>query len=352
VNGTDAIHAKDVIHAWGQILVGRKPFLSIEITRECPLRCPGCYAYEDQHLGGGKTLRQLQDFKGDALVERVLALVDELRPLHLSIVGGDPMVRHRELEALLPALEGRGVHVQLVTSAFRPLPAGWSELPHLNIVVSVDGLQPEHDARRSPATYARVLANIAGHHVSVHWTVTAQTVRRASYIREFMDFWTPRSEAKRVWVSLFTPQKGEQVAETLTPQQRRFVIEELQRIRPEYPKLDMTADIINELAHPPQSPKECVFARATETISADLKTRVTPCQFGGNPDCAQCGCIASMGLARLGHIRLVPAVSLGQIFAWSNAVGGFVNRVGLRYGQRNGNCLQCDRVHAPAPRGG
>jgi MoaA/NifB/PqqE/SkfB family radical SAM enzyme len=248
----------------------------------------------------------------------------------LSIVGGDPLVRYRELGVLLPALECRGVHVQLVTSAFRPLPADWSKLPHLNIVVSVDGLQPEHDARRSPATYARVLANIAGHRVSVHWTVTAQTVRRPSYIREFMDFWTPRSEAKRVWVSLFTPQKGEQVAETLTPQQRRFVIEELQRIRPEYPKLDMTEDIIGELAHPPQSPKECVFARATETISADLKTRVTPCQFGGTPDCAQCGCIASMGLAHVGHIRLAPGMSLGQIFAWSNAFGGFVKQGRLK----------------------
>ena len=42
--------------------------LSIEITRECPLHCPGCYAYEDQHLGGTVTLRQLRDFRGDALI--------------------------------------------------------------------------------------------------------------------------------------------------------------------------------------------------------------------------------------------------------------------------------------------
>ena len=31
--------------------------LSIEITRECPLHCPGCYAYGDTHLGGSVTLR-------------------------------------------------------------------------------------------------------------------------------------------------------------------------------------------------------------------------------------------------------------------------------------------------------
>ena len=46
--------------------------LSIEITRECPLTCPGCYAYGDTHLGGGITLSELSDFRGDKLVEGVL----------------------------------------------------------------------------------------------------------------------------------------------------------------------------------------------------------------------------------------------------------------------------------------
>ena len=104
---------------------GSLPTLSIEITRDCPLRCPGCYAYEEGHLGGEITLRQLVDHKGDDLVEGVLALVERYRPLHLSIVGGDPLVRYRELEILLPKLNQRGVFVQVVTSAFRPLPASW-----------------------------------------------------------------------------------------------------------------------------------------------------------------------------------------------------------------------------------
>jgi hypothetical protein len=71
---------------WGRILAGMPPMLSIEITRECPLRCPGCYAYEDQHLGGSVTLRQLSDLQGDALVRGVLDLVARHRPVHLSHV--------------------------------------------------------------------------------------------------------------------------------------------------------------------------------------------------------------------------------------------------------------------------
>ena len=51
-----AVTVKEVVRAWGRILQGRRPNISIEITRECPLRCPGCYAYGDEHLGGGVTL--------------------------------------------------------------------------------------------------------------------------------------------------------------------------------------------------------------------------------------------------------------------------------------------------------
>src|SRR5579863_9821187 len=99
-----------VMKAWGKILRGQHPSLSIEITKECPLRCPGCYAFDDAHLGGESRLRDLSDFRGDDLVSRILALIDEHKPLHVSLVGGDPLVRYREVDALLPQIESRGVH--------------------------------------------------------------------------------------------------------------------------------------------------------------------------------------------------------------------------------------------------
>src|ERR1700747_2831139 len=101
----------DIIPAWGSILRGRRPLLSVEITRECPLRCPGCYAYEPEHLGTAGPLRQLSDLKGEALIAGLLSLVRRLRPLHLSIVGGEPLVRYRELDVLLPKLADMGVEV-------------------------------------------------------------------------------------------------------------------------------------------------------------------------------------------------------------------------------------------------
>src|SRR5215470_2987890 len=183
-----------IFAAWGRILSGYTPALSIEITRECPLRCPGCYAYGDDRLGGELTLREVRDFKGQELVDGVLALVDRHRPLHVSIVGGEPLVRYKELHTLLPILSKRGIHVQLVTSAVREIPREWHGLHRLSIVVSIDGLQPEHDVRRTPATYDRILKHIVGHDITVHCTVTRQQVNRAGYIEEFVGFWSKKRE--------------------------------------------------------------------------------------------------------------------------------------------------------------
>jgi MoaA/NifB/PqqE/SkfB family radical SAM enzyme len=317
----------EIFRSWGHILAGYRPFLSIEVTRECPLRCPGCYAYDLQHIGGGVTLRDLADFRGDALVNGIMDVVDEYRPMHVSLVGGDPLVRYREMDQVIPKLVQRGIHVQLVTSAFRQIPPGWAELPKLNLTVSIDGLQPEHDVRRAPATYDRILKNIAGHRVSVHCTVTAQMLTRATYIQEFMEFWQPRPEAKRVWFSIFTPQVGDTLPEILNREQRGFLVNELLRLRPLYPKLDMSEPIIREYANPPQSPGECIFARSTATISADLKSKISPCQFGGTPDCSNCGCIASMGLAAVGHTQLLPGLSLGGIMRVSSVIGDTAQRL-------------------------
>jgi MoaA/NifB/PqqE/SkfB family radical SAM enzyme len=311
----------EVIRAWASILAGRAPSLSIEITKECPLRCPGCYAFDAAHLGGATRLRELSDYRGDELVARVLALIDELRPLHVSLVGGDPLVRYRELELMLPQIERRGVHTQIVTSAFREIPAAWMRFRKLNVVVSIDGLQPEHDARREPATYERILKNIHGARVTIHCTITSQIADRPGYLDEFLGFWTSQSEVAKVWFSIFTPQRGAADAEILTTAQRSGIIADLRRLRLKYPKLDMPEAVIQEFGIPPRSPEDCIFARTTETISADLHTRITPCQFGGDPDCTQCGCIASMGLAAVGHYRVAGHLTAGQIFMASSRFG-------------------------------
>jgi MoaA/NifB/PqqE/SkfB family radical SAM enzyme len=323
----------EALRAWGRILSGYYPSISIEITRECPLRCPGCYAYEPEHLGEVGPLRSLVDHKGDELIDGVLNLVRRYRPLLVSIVGGEPLVRFRELNVLLPRLSEMGIMIQLVTSAVRQIPPAWSRIKDLFLIVSIDGLQPEHDVRRKPATYERILKNIEGHRITVHCTVTHQMVGRESYFHDFLSFWSARPEVKKVWFSLFTPQIGSEGEENLSIEDRATVLTELVGLRRAFPKLYLPDTVVEGYRNPPQSPAECIFARTSLSFTADLKNKITPCQFGGNPDCTQCGCIASAGLKAIGEHRLFGVLPLRALYDVSDAIGRGTARVAGRPGR-------------------
>lgn len=315
------------LRAWGQILRGCKPCLSIEITSKCPLSCPGCYAYGDDHLGAGSVgLAGLRDFHGQDLIDGVMRLIDEHAPLHVSIVGGEPLVRRKELDVILPLLSQRGLSVHLVTSAVTRVPPAWASIEGLEICVSIDGLQPDHDARRAPATYEKIIDNVQGHHITVHCTITRQQVQRSGYLEEFVQQWSAMDTTRRLWVSLYTPQVGEDSAERLLPEDRAHVVAELKRLHPVYPKLDLGDRTASAFLAPPASPADCIFARTTECVSADLEARVTPCQLGGNPDCSECGCMASAALTAAGRYRIAGLLPVDALFNGSQAIGDIYRR--------------------------
>ena len=63
------------------------------------------------------------------------------------------------------------------------------------------------------------------------------------------------------------------------------------------------------------------------SVTADLQSQITPCQFGGNPDCAQCGCMASAGLKAVGEYRLLGLVPLKSVYNASDRLGRTVNTI-------------------------
>ena len=204
------LRIKPILQTWGGTLRGQVPSLSIEITRECPLRCPGC--------------------------------------------------------------------------------------------------------------------NIQGHHIAVHCTITSAMVKRSAYVPEFVELWSANPAVEKIWMSIFTPQRGAANAECLSADERSQVVETLLRVRRDWPKLDMPEAMIQEFLSPPVSPDRCIFAQTTRTLSADLRTGVEPCQFGGDPDCSRCGCMASMGLAAVGNRKLLGPITTGHIFWASRATGRHVRR--------------------------
>jgi hypothetical protein len=224
----------DVFRVWGRVLSGRS------ITKECPLLCPGCYAYSPDHLGEGINLRQLSDLKGPALVDEVVALVERLRPVRLSIIGGEPLVRYRELDELLPKLACMNVEVQLVTSA----------------------------------------------------------ISQPGALDEFCRFWSAVPEVRKIWFSLYMPQQGEVSEERLTGADRVEAVRQIGSIRDRFPKLDAPRYGVEGFLSPPDSP-----------------------EFGGQPVCTECGCVASVGMAAVAGFRLAGLVPLSSLLAASQRVG-------------------------------
>jgi len=318
--------SRELLAAWGRILAGRVPLLSIEITKECPLQCPGCYAYGDRHLGGGVTLRGLRDLQGNALVEGVLQLVQKHKPMHVSLVGGEPLIRHRELSRILPALGEMGVFTLIVTSAVLPIPREWMKIPRLRVAVSVDGLPEDHDIRREPATYRRILKNIEGREINVHWVITSAALKRPSYLEEYLAFWNGQPEVNRIWVSLYTPQVGEQSPEKLRPEDRYFLALRLPTLTALYPKLLMNRGIASTFIDPPKSPEDCLFAKMSANFSSDLRSQVEPCVFGGTPDCSQCGCAISSGLHWIRTVEIAGPLKVDHFIEGSIEVGLALNR--------------------------
>jgi MoaA/NifB/PqqE/SkfB family radical SAM enzyme len=317
----------DLARAWWRILGGSAPLLSIEITRECPLSCPGCYAYGESHLGSEVTLRELRDFRGDALVDGVIDVVRRHRPLHVSLVGGEPMVRHRELDRILPALSRMDIFTMVVTSGVIPIPADWMEIPRTRVAVSVDGLPEHHDIRRKPATYERILKNIDGRKINVHWVITRPMLQRPGYFEEYVAFWNARPEVDHIWVSLYTPQVGEESPERLTSEDRERIAKELPALAGHYPKLLLPEGVARAFVNPPQNPQSCVFAKMSANYSADLQTRVEPCVFGGNPDCSQCGCSISSALHWIQGVKVAGPLRISHLVNASLSIGSAVNRM-------------------------
>ncbi|MGH9726433.1 MAG: hypothetical protein ACRD41_15330, partial [Candidatus Acidiferrales bacterium] len=118
--------------------------------------------------------------------------------------------------------------------------------------------------------------------------------------------------------------------EKLRPEDRAALAAELPALARRFPKLLFNEGIARALVQPPQNPGDCVFAKMSANYSADLKSRVEPCVFGGAPDCSQCGCAISSGLHWVRTVAVAGPLKVDHFIQGSINVGLFVNRLRSR----------------------
>jgi radical SAM protein with 4Fe4S-binding SPASM domain len=140
---TDAVSARRPLLARSEIPSPR--YLELQITDKCNLRCRHCYIGE----GRGEELTVEQ-------IKRVLCEFEEMQGLRVLVTGGEPLLHSRfgEINKMLPEFFVRKV---LFTNGFL---VNRSVLEGLNVdelQVSIDGLQPAHDALRGSGSFARAM---------------------------------------------------------------------------------------------------------------------------------------------------------------------------------------------------
>jgi hypothetical protein len=157
--------------------------------------------------------------------------------------------------------------------------------------------------------------------------ITRPMLARASYLEEYVAFWNARPEVDHIWVSLYSPQMNEESAERLTQEDRELVAEILPPLRCTFPKLLMSEGMARAFVKPPESPEDCLFSKMSTNYSADLRTHVEPCVFGGTPDCSQCGCSISSVLHWVRDVKILGSLKMGDLVRASLRVGLAMNKV-------------------------
>src|SRR5512146_1800076 len=113
----------------------------------------------------------------------------------------------------------------------------------------------------------------------------------------------------------------------LTPADREVLLRDLPPLRQKYPKFLVNRGIVETYNHPPRNPDDCIFSTMSVNYTADMKTRVEPCIFGGNPDCSQCGCAISVALEWVKHRKVAGPITVGHLVRSSVKVGKMVSRL-------------------------
>ena len=188
-----------------------------------------------------------------------------------------------------------------------------------------------------PPRHDRILKNIAGQRVTIHCTVTGQMMKRPGYLAEFLEFWTPRPEIKKVWFSLFTPQIGDQLPEILTAEERARAITEMTQLRRIYQKLDAPDAVIRQSG----------FAAPKPRGSVSLRLRLRRCQQISRQ---------KLRLASSEAIQTVRRADASPQWAWlplprtnweALLPVGSIFKASLRIGQRTENFRAKHAVAAP-----
>jgi len=173
--------------------------LGIKMTNRCNLRCAHCYQWNETGYHHDMTVAEQRLDLDIHVFERLL---EETRPVksRLYLWGGEPLA-HREIVRVLELLEQDPRETTICTNAYfirKHLPTLCRISPHLELLIALEGFQPEHDLLRGKGSFDEVMGQLDtlrkcrddGSYqgkISVHTMISDSMVGRLFELMEFYE---------------------------------------------------------------------------------------------------------------------------------------------------------------------
>ncbi len=307
----------------------RNAFGSIDVTKDCNLRCSHCYFFEGSE-GAAPAYEATPQLAVEAWIEKLEHLKATTSRVDFPFfqctwVGGEPLMRRQLIE------QGRRFfkYNTVVTNGTIPLP----DWPDVSWYISIDGDQEIHEKiRRKSGIYAKAIKNVADHpglSVTIAYCITRANAHcleqavidwAAAGARHMtFDFYTPIGDMCDGDDSLFLP-----LAERDVVLDRLL---ELKRIYGDFFVLPERAFRLMKSDISRQVTDNCLFSTKAFAFGPD-GVQKEKCMMGPKADCDRCGCVVPFYLASLTDRRRI-AQDLGQEFvrAARRAANGVVTAV-------------------------
>lgn len=273
----------------------KNAFGSIDVTKECNLRCRHCYFFE-------------QDYEGELSADAWIAKLEELKRttsrrefpfFQCTWVGGEPLIRKDLIE------RGRKYfrHNTVVTNGTIPLPS-W---PDVHFYLSIDGDEPTHEhIRNKKGIYKRAMRNVAEHpelEVTVAYCITNQNKH---CLEQAVKDWA-EAGAARMTFDFYTPIETIEEPLFVPLEERDELLDRLLELKAIYGDFFVLPERVFRLMKSDvckQVTDHCLFAERSFAFGPD-GTPKEKCMMGPKADCDRCGCVVPFYLASLVDRRLI-----------------------------------------------
>ena len=267
-------------------------FGSVDVTRECNLRCGHCYFFEQEHQ------QELSVEQWKDTFERCKD--DGYRFYQCAWVGGEPLLRKPLVEL------GRSYfkYNTVTTNGSIPLP-DWKDV---SWYISVDGGRQTHDTLRNmPGLYDTIRQTIDqtdGLKITIAYCITSANVAE---IDASLAEWSKNPKVRNMLFSFYTPIRGLDDALWLDWHEKDRILDTLIAQKSEYSDFILNTERALQLMKSDRArtvTDSCPFAAKSFAFdpAGNLKQ---PCMMGPKADCNRCGCVVPFYLKSLTDRRLV-----------------------------------------------